>query len=118
MSTTDPTHAVFCQRCSEPAVYQLRGEHHEEHCEACAIRFGYERRGESYMAVKTLGFAIALLRECEIDDALILAIVHDTMNDPHSDGSYPIGGDHRIPGPDRVADRPWMTPFEAIAGED
>jgi len=79
------------------------------------IRLRAPRR--AYVAMKTLGFAISLLRTGGLDDSAISAMVHEILTQPHSTGEYDIGGDGFLPGPDRVAERPWMVGFVPLAGD-
>ena len=112
MSTT----AIACDMCGQPATYRDRNDPREHRCEACAIRYGYEKRGDAYTAMQTLGFAISLLRHAGLDDGAIAGMVQTTLANPHSTGEYAYGGDGFLPGPDRTAERPWMashTPIEA-----
>jgi hypothetical protein len=104
-----------CDCCGQPAAFRMKTNPREERCELCAVRYGYERVGEAYGAVKTL-VSQSLCCVSAIDDSTIVAIVHEVLHRPHSDGDYPIGGDHLI-GPDRIEDRPWTAPFVAITGE-
>ena len=77
------------------------------------MQFGYEGRGETYAAMKTLGFAIALLRDCDVEDAAIEGMVHEILTAPHSTGEYAIGG--IVPSRERIDDRPWMATYVPIA---
>ena len=109
----------LCDVCGlSPVAYRVDGDAHEKRCEPCAIRYGYERRGEAYVAMETLGFAISLLRAADVDDSAISGMVHEILAAPHSVGEYAIGGGGFLPGRDRdrVEERPWMTglsPLEA-----
>jgi hypothetical protein len=113
MATSNAT----CACCGRSAAYRSQEKHPEDFCELCAVRYGYERRGEAYTAVKTLGFAIQILRDCKIADSTIVGIVHSILTEPHSECSYDLGGDHLL-GPDHVEDRPWAVPFAAIETGD
>ena len=108
--------ATICDSCGQPAVYRY-ADSRDHHCEPCAIRYGYERRGEAYTAMKTLGFAISLLRDGGLTDGAIAGMVQVILTNPHSTAEYDIGGDEFLPGfPGRTEDRPWMvhhTPIEA-----
>jgi len=110
-----------CDSCGAAASYRGDGtngvQRRDVYCEPCAIRYGYERRGEAYVAMKTLGFAISLLRTGGLDDSAISAMVHEILSEPHSTGEYDIGGDGFLPGPDRVAERPWMVGFVPLTGD-
>lgn len=115
MSTTPTTTVELCDSCGKPAAYRSTRDH-EHRCEPCAIRYGYELRGDAYTAQQVLGFAISLLRRAGLDDAAIAGMVQATLTSPHSTGRYTFGADQFLPGPDRIEDRPWMashTPIEA-----
>jgi uncharacterized protein (DUF983 family) len=106
-----------CASCGKPATHHATNEN-EERCEACAIRYGYEKRGEAYAAMKTLGFAISLLRAANVPDDAITGMVQTILTDPHSTGEYGIGGDQFLPGPDRTAERPWLTGHVPLATKE
>lgn len=118
------TTVLACTHCSRPANYRVTDEPDTARCEACAIRYGYEAHGERYAAMKTLGFAISMLRgagvvnSSGVSDDAIRGMVEEILTAPHSTGEYNIGGDQFLPGPDRTEERPWMTGHVRLADED
>jgi hypothetical protein len=117
MTTMSTATLPVCDHCGDVAAYQATNDL-ERRCEACAMRCGYEARGEAYAAMQTLGFAVSMLRGVGVSDDAILGMVREIVSDPHSVGSYPIGGDQYIPGPDAVRNRPWMHNHRPLGPQD
>ena len=103
---------VDCDICGAvPAAFRVEATQ-DLRCESCAIRNGYERSGDAYTAARTLGFAVALLREAGLEDDAIIGLTHATLTAPHSTDTYAFGADQFLPGHDR--DHPWMVGQEPL----
>ncbi len=117
MSTTLTLPA--CDGCGDPAAYRDRPNEAgtiDALCDDCARYRGAERRGEAYAALEVLGFAVSLARGARLSDEQIREALESTLTDPHSDGSYPVGGD-QVLGSDFKASRPWATGMDPIDPE-
>ncbi len=106
---------TLCDGCGAPAAYALPAPH-EDHvrCAECAINQGNEMNGQACAAFETLGFAINLARNAYVTDAQLREAFETCLTSPHSEGSYPFGGDHVL-GPDLRAARQWARVYTEIS---
>jgi hypothetical protein len=99
----------LCDACGAPAVYSDQlGK--EDVCDECARWRGAERHGEACAALEAIGFGVAMARRAGVDDDRIRAAVGAILTNPHSEDSYPVGGD-QVLGGDSKDDRPWLRTY-------
>jgi hypothetical protein len=104
---------TICDSCGKPASYRFKVDRFDEyHCEECARLEGARLRGEAEAALETLGFAVQIARNALVNDDQLRAALEAILTDPHSEGRYPVGGEHVL-GDSRV-DQPWARPFVAL----
>ena len=103
---------ITCAACGAPAVYrdQLGTE---EVCDECARWKGAERHGEACAALEAIGFGVAIARRAGVNDDQIREAIEAILTNPHSDDSYPIGGDHVLGG-DLKTDKPWLRTYRPL----
>lgn len=105
---------TLCDGCGAPAAYTLPAPlHTEARCAECAQNQGSEMIGKACAAFETLGFAISLARWAYVTDDQIREAFEACLTAPHSEGSYPFGGDHVL-GPDSREARQWARVYTEI----
>jgi hypothetical protein len=109
---------TVCDSCGDPASYQFKVDAVDEHrCEECARLEGARLRGEAAAALETLGFAVQIARNALVNDDQLRAALEAILTEQHSEGHYPVGGEHVLGGGSRV-EQPWASPaspFVALA---